>query len=84
MSGFKGNPSRIDVDWSSATDDYSNHFADLTVGGKYGHEMSFPTPTDGYGPSPYYTHNPDWTPDTFDFSVYYRGVVAYSATVTCS
>jgi hypothetical protein len=84
VSGFKGNPSRIDVDWSSTTDDYSNRFADPLVGGKYGHEWSFPTPTEGFGPSPYYTRNPDWTPDTFDYSVYYKGVVAYSDTVTCS
>ncbi len=82
VTGFKGNPTRVDFIWRSA-DGYQADSAALDVGGKYGKAASQATPTAGYDPRTAEPTSP-WTPETLSVSVIYKDTVGYTGDVTCS
>jgi len=75
VSGFKGNPDRVDFFWRSA-DGSESSFGDSAVGGKFGSVSTQPTPVRGADEEP-------WSPETLRFSVIVKGAVAFNDTVLC-
>ena len=70
VSGFKGNPDRVDFFWTTATDGISSTFGDFDVGGKFGSVATQTTPVRGTDQEP-------WS--TLTFSVIVKETVAFSA-----
>ena len=83
VSGFKGNPTRVDFIWRNATDGYGNNSADLEVGGKFGNVATATTPASGTHPVTGLTKSP-WTPESVIVSVIYKDAVAFNDTVDCA
>lgn len=81
VSGFKGNPTRVDFIWSH-TDGYRNNSADLEVGGKFGNVATATTPATGVDPATGATKTP-WTPESLTVSVIYKDTVSFSGTADC-
>ena len=74
VSGFKGNPDRVDFFWT-ATDGVSDTFGDFDVGGKFGSVATQTTPVRGADQEP-------WS--TLTFSVVYKETIAFTDTVLCA
>jgi hypothetical protein len=83
VSGFKGNPTRVDFIWRNETDGFQNDVASLDVGGKFGTVATTTTPLSGYHPSTGETKTP-WSPESLTFSVIYKANVAFVGEVPCS
>ena len=83
VSGFKGNPTRVDFIWRNETDGYQNNSADLDVGGKFGNVATATTPASGTDPATEATKTP-WTPESVTVSVIYKDAVAHMDTVDCA
>ena len=83
VSGFKGNPTRVDFIWRNATDGHGNNASDLDVGGKFGNAATATTPASGTDPATGATKSP-WTPESVTVSVIYKDAVAFSHTVACA
>jgi hypothetical protein len=83
VSGFKGNPTRVDFIWRNATDGYQSNSADLDVGGKFGNVATATTPASGNDPVTGATKTP-WTPESLTVSVIYKDTVAFHGTVDCA
>jgi hypothetical protein len=73
VSGFKGNPDRVDFFWTTAGGLRSD-IADLEVGGKFGSVSTQLTPVRGADEEP-------WV--LLTFSVVYKETVEYRDTVPC-
>ncbi len=80
VSGFKGNPDRVDFFWTSA-DGFRSSFGDSAVGGKFGSVATQPTPTRGSDLTG--AVKEPWSPDTLTFSVIVKGLVAFTDDVPC-
>ena len=83
VSGFKGNPTRVDFIWRNETDGLQSDFASFDVGGKFGTVATTPTPVSGYDPRTGEATTP-WTPDSLTISVIYKDNVAFVGTVPCA
>lgn len=83
VTGFKGNPSRIDFFWISRTDPFVNDVGVSEVGGRFGTVVAQATPTTGFLPGSTTVQSP-WSPDTLRYSVLYKEAVAATGTVTCN
>jgi hypothetical protein len=83
VSGFKGNPTRVDFIWRNETDGFQNDFASLDVGGKFGTVATTTTPVWGYEPRTAETKTP-WTPESLTFSVIYKTDVVFIGEVPCT
>ena len=81
VSGFKGNPDRVDFFWTTA-DGFRSSFGDSAVGGKFGSVSTQPTPTRGTDLTG--AVKEPWSPDTLTFSVIVKGAVAFTDKVTCA
>lgn len=82
VSGFKGNPARVDFIWRS-TDGYQSNSADLDVGGKFGNVATATTPASGSDPVTGETKSP-WTPESLTVSVIYKDAVGFTGAVACA
>ena len=82
VTGFKGNPSRVDFFWSNRTDGFVNNVGLFDIGGKFGTVATQATPTTGFLPGSTTPHTP-WSPDTLTYSVLYKEAVAVTGFVTC-
>ena len=82
VSGFKGNPGRIDFFWSSA-DGLSSSFGDSEVGGKFGSVATQPTPVRGENPVTGDMQEP-WSPETLMISVIVKETPVFIETVECT
>ena len=74
VSGFKGNPDRVDFFWG-ATGEVSSTFGDFDVGGKFGSVATQTTPPRGADEEP-------WS--TLTYSVVYKETVMFRAEVPCT
>jgi hypothetical protein len=74
VSGFKGNPDRVDFFWSTAGGLMSS-FGDSEVGGKFGSVATQTTPVRGTDEEP-------WS--TLTFSVIVKGTPAFTDAVPCN
>jgi hypothetical protein len=83
VSGFKGNPDRVDFFWNNQTDGFTNDFAYFDVGGKFGTVATQATPVVGFDPQTGILKDP-WVPDSLTFSVIYKETVAFTDTVPCA
>jgi hypothetical protein len=83
VTGFKGNPSRVDFFWTSRADSFVNDVGVSQVGGKFGAVATQATPTVGFLPGSATLHAP-WSPDTLTYSVLYKEAVAVTGTVACT
>ena len=83
VSGFKGNPTRVDFIWRNGTDGFRNDVASLDVGGKFGTEATATTPVSGYDPGTGEPKTP-WTPESLTVSVIYKTDVAFVGEVLCN
>jgi hypothetical protein len=83
VSGFKGNPTRVDFIWRNETDGFQNDFAAFDVGGKFGAVATTTTRVWGYEPRTEATKTP-WTPESLTFSVIYKTVVVFIGEVPCT
>ena len=63
VTGFKGNPTRVDFIWRNATDGFRSDYASLDVGGKFGTVATTTTPVSGYDPTTGEPKAP-WTPES--------------------
>ena len=75
VSGFKGNPDRVDFFWRTASGFESDDVGDFEVGGKFGSVATQPTPVQGRNPATGES-NEQWSPDTLTYSVLYKGTTA--------
>ena len=82
VTGFKGNPSRVDFFWSTRADGVRNDVGVSEVGGKFGAVAAHATPTVGFPPGSTTAKDP-WSPDTLTYSVLYKGAVAVTGAVAC-
>jgi hypothetical protein len=73
VSGFKGNPDRVDFFWTTAGG-FSSSVADYEVGGKFGSVSTQTTPVRGPDEEP-------WV--LLTFSVVYKETIEYRDTVPC-
>ena len=83
VSGFKGNPTRVDFIWRNETDGFQNDLASFNVGGKFGTVATTTTPVSGYEPRTGETKTP-WTPESLTVSVIYKANVAFVGEVPCT
>jgi hypothetical protein len=83
VSGFKGNPTRVDFIWRNETDGFQDDFASFDVGGKFGTVATTTTPVSGYDPITEETKTP-WTPESLSVSVIYKANVAFVDEVLCT
>ena len=74
VSGFKGNPDRVDFFWTTAGG-FGARVGDFEVGGKFGSVSTQTTPVRGTDEEP-------WS--TLTFSVVYKETVTFTGTVPCA
>ena len=75
VSGFKGNPDRVDFFWRTASGFESDDVGDFEVGGKFGSVATQTTPPRGVDEEP-------WT--TLIFSVVSKETIMFRAEVPCT
>ena len=73
VSGFKGNPDRVDFFWRTAGG-LESSVADFEVGGKFGSVATQPTPVRGPDEEP-------WS--TLTYSVVHKETAVFTDTVDC-
>ena len=73
VSGFKGNPDRVDFFWTTASG-FMSSFGDSQVGGKFGSVATQPTPVRGPDEEP-------WS--TLTYSVVHKETAVFTDTVDC-
>ena len=83
VTGFKGNPTRVDFIWRNATDGFRSDYASLDVGGKFGTVATTTTPVSGYDPTTGEPKAP-WTPESLTVSVIYKTDVPFVREVPCT
>lgn len=83
VSGFKGNPTRVDFIWRNEADGFQNDVASLDVGGRFGTVATTTTPVSGYDPRTDETKSP-WTPESLTVSVIYKTNVVFNGEVPCT
>ena len=74
VSGFKGNPDRVDFFWSVAGE-VLDSYGEFDVGGKFGSVATQTTPVRGADQEP-------WS--TLTYSVVYKETITFTERVTCN